>query len=117
VVDLDTTLDQQFLHIAVGQVEPQLPAHRDDDHLRRGTGTQRTPTSAAARGEDGSTASPVKPASILHATDATEPVLAMAGAYAGEIGGWALVASRDVTKVSLTYWRVVGVRLHLCAGT
>jgi hypothetical protein len=26
---------QQFLHVSVGEVEPQVPAHRDDDHLDR----------------------------------------------------------------------------------
>jgi hypothetical protein len=35
VIDLNTTLDQQFLNVAVGQVEPQVPADRDDDHLGR----------------------------------------------------------------------------------
>jgi hypothetical protein len=35
VVDLDPTFDQQFFHVAVGQVEPQVPADRDDDHLGR----------------------------------------------------------------------------------
>jgi hypothetical protein len=32
VVDLDAAFDQQFLNISVGQVEPQVPADRDD-HL------------------------------------------------------------------------------------
>jgi hypothetical protein len=35
VVDLHATFDQQLLHIAIGEVEPQIPAHRDDDHLWR----------------------------------------------------------------------------------
>jgi hypothetical protein len=34
VIDLHAALDQEFLNIAVGQVEPQIPAHRDNDHLR-----------------------------------------------------------------------------------
>jgi hypothetical protein len=34
VIDLNTTLDQQFLDVAIGQVGPQIPAHRDDDHFR-----------------------------------------------------------------------------------
>jgi hypothetical protein len=50
VVDLDAAFDQQFLYISVGQVVAQVPADRDHDHLGRGTGTRRTPTSAAARG-------------------------------------------------------------------
>src|SRR5919197_5352539 len=33
VVDLDTTLNQEFLDVAVGQVVAQVPAHRDDDRL------------------------------------------------------------------------------------
>jgi hypothetical protein len=35
VVDLDAAFDQQFLNVAIGQVEPQIPADRDDDDLRR----------------------------------------------------------------------------------
>src|SRR5437773_2850788 len=35
VVDLDATLDQQLFNISVRQVEPQVPAEGDDDHLRR----------------------------------------------------------------------------------
>ena len=35
MVDLDAALDQQLLDVAVGQVVPQVPAHRDHDHLRR----------------------------------------------------------------------------------
>jgi hypothetical protein len=35
VIDLDAALDQQLLHVPVGQVEPQIPAHPDDDDLRR----------------------------------------------------------------------------------
>ncbi|GAA2357552.1 hypothetical protein Cme02nite_51220 [Catellatospora methionotrophica] len=34
MIDLDATLDQQFLDIAVGEVEPQVPTHGDHDHLR-----------------------------------------------------------------------------------
>ncbi|WP_432995956.1 hypothetical protein [Dactylosporangium sp. CA-233914] len=33
-MDLDATFDKQFFHVPVGQVVPQIPAHRDDDHLR-----------------------------------------------------------------------------------
>jgi hypothetical protein len=33
MVDLHTALDQQFFHVAIGQIEPQIPADRDDDHL------------------------------------------------------------------------------------
>jgi hypothetical protein len=35
VVDLDSTLGQQLLHIAVGQAVAQLPTHRHRDHLPR----------------------------------------------------------------------------------
>jgi hypothetical protein len=35
MVDLDATLGQQLLHVPVGQAEPQIPAHRQHDHLRR----------------------------------------------------------------------------------
>ena len=35
VVDLDTALAQQLLHVAVPQAVTQLPAHRDRDHLPR----------------------------------------------------------------------------------
>jgi hypothetical protein len=35
VVDIDAALGQQLLHVAVGQAEPQVPAHRQHDHLRR----------------------------------------------------------------------------------
>ena len=35
VVYGDTALGQQFLHVAVGQAVPQVPAHRDRDHLSR----------------------------------------------------------------------------------
>jgi hypothetical protein len=34
VVDVDATLGQQFLDIPVGQPEPQIPAHREHDHIR-----------------------------------------------------------------------------------
>jgi hypothetical protein len=35
VVDVDAALGEQLLHIAVGQAEPQIPAHRQHDHLGR----------------------------------------------------------------------------------
>src|SRR5258705_7499771 len=35
VVDLDATLDQQFLHVAVREAVAQVPPDRDDDHLGR----------------------------------------------------------------------------------
>jgi hypothetical protein len=34
VVDVDTTLGQQLLHVAVGRAVAQVPADRDRDHLR-----------------------------------------------------------------------------------
>jgi hypothetical protein len=34
MVDLDVTFDEQFFDLSVGQIEPQLPADRDNDHLR-----------------------------------------------------------------------------------
>jgi DNA polymerase I len=33
VIDLDSSLGQQLLHVAKRQPEPQVPAHREDDHL------------------------------------------------------------------------------------
>lgn len=73
VVDLDAALDQQPLHIAVGQAIAQVPPHRDHDHLGRETRSRRRQSRMAARNEDGRTASPVKPASIDRSTDATDP--------------------------------------------
>ena len=35
VIDLDTALGQELLHIAVGQPVSQVPTHRQQDHLRR----------------------------------------------------------------------------------
>ena len=35
VVDVDAALGQQLLDVPVGQAEPQIPAHRQHDHLRR----------------------------------------------------------------------------------
>jgi hypothetical protein len=35
VIDLDPTLGQEIFDIAVGEPEPQVPAHRENDHLRR----------------------------------------------------------------------------------
>jgi hypothetical protein len=35
VVDLDATLDQQLLHITVGQAETQVPPDRGHDHVNR----------------------------------------------------------------------------------
>ena len=35
VIDLDTSLGQQLLDIAVGKAIPQIPAHRHNDHLGR----------------------------------------------------------------------------------
>ena len=34
VIDLDTTLREQFFEVAIRQTEPQTPAHRQHDHLR-----------------------------------------------------------------------------------
>jgi hypothetical protein len=34
VVDVDAALGQQLLHVPIGQPEPQIPAHRQHDHLR-----------------------------------------------------------------------------------
>jgi hypothetical protein len=33
VVDLNAALDEELLDVAVGQAEPQVPAHREDDYL------------------------------------------------------------------------------------
>ena len=35
VIDLDPTLSEKLLEISVGQAEPQIPAHRQQDHLGR----------------------------------------------------------------------------------
>ena len=35
MVDLDPAFEQEFLHVAVGEVVAQVPADRDDDHLGR----------------------------------------------------------------------------------
>jgi hypothetical protein len=35
VIDLDPSLGQQFLDIAIREAVAQLPAHREDDDLRR----------------------------------------------------------------------------------
>ena len=35
MVDLDAALGEEFFDVAVGQAEAQVPANRDDDHLRR----------------------------------------------------------------------------------
>jgi len=35
MINLDTPFAQEFLDVSIGQPEPQVPAHRDDDHLRR----------------------------------------------------------------------------------
>ena len=35
VIDLDTTLDQQLLDIAIRQAIPQIPTHRENDHRWR----------------------------------------------------------------------------------
>jgi hypothetical protein len=35
VVSLDTTLDEKFFDVAVGQVVPQIRPDRDHDHVRR----------------------------------------------------------------------------------
>jgi hypothetical protein len=35
VINLDAAFEQEFFNVAVGPAEPQVPAHRDDDHLGR----------------------------------------------------------------------------------
>jgi hypothetical protein len=35
VVDLDPSLGEELLEVAIGQAEAQIPAHRQQDHLRR----------------------------------------------------------------------------------
>jgi hypothetical protein len=73
VIDLDAPLDQQLLDVAVGQIEAQIPADRDHDHLGGEPGSRQTPASAAATSESGSMTSPLKPASIMRTRHATEP--------------------------------------------
>jgi hypothetical protein len=41
VVDLDTALGEEFLDVAVGQAEAQVPADRQHDHLRWEAGSRR----------------------------------------------------------------------------
>jgi hypothetical protein len=73
LVDLDATLDQQFLNVAVGQIEAQVPADRDNDHLRREPepGERRLRRQPQARA--GSVISPLKSASIMPPLNATAP--------------------------------------------
>jgi hypothetical protein len=35
VINLNTTLGEELLEIAIRQTEPEVPAHRQHDHLRR----------------------------------------------------------------------------------
>jgi hypothetical protein len=49
VVDLNTTLNQEFLNVAVGEADSQVPADRDDDHLCRDSEPDERSTSAATR--------------------------------------------------------------------
>ena len=35
VIDLDPTLEKELFDVAIRQPEPQIPAHRENDHLRR----------------------------------------------------------------------------------
>jgi hypothetical protein len=34
VIHVDAALSEQLLDVAIGQPEPQIPAHRQHDHLR-----------------------------------------------------------------------------------
>jgi hypothetical protein len=52
-----------------------------------GTGTQRTPTSAATKGEGGSTTSQPKPASITPTLNATVPLRRTLSEYARHYNG------------------------------
>ena len=54
VVDLDTALGQQLLEVPVRQPEPQVPPHRQDDHLRREpVADERRPAHIDRRNENG----------------------------------------------------------------
>src|SRR6185437_17170115 len=35
VIHLDATLGQELFHVTVGKTKPQIPSHRQSDHLRR----------------------------------------------------------------------------------
>ena len=54
VVDLDPAFGQQFLDVAVGQAETQLPADGEDDHIgweaEAGNGGPRSGSTARAAG-------------------------------------------------------------------
>jgi hypothetical protein len=57
MVDLHTMLSQQFLDVAVGQAEAQVPANRHDDHVgweaEAGEGRPRSGSRARAAGSHG----------------------------------------------------------------
>ena len=65
MVDLDAAFDDDFLEVTVGEPEPQVPAHRQQDHLGREPvpGERRPldydrPTAAATRSHPGSLTEP-----------------------------------------------------------
>jgi hypothetical protein len=35
VIDVDATLREELFEVAIPQTEPQIPANREDNHLRR----------------------------------------------------------------------------------
>src|SRR6266487_7102629 len=65
---------QRPFHVPVGQAEPQVPANRDDDHLRWNPG-RRTRTAEVTTNKDGLTPSPSNSVSIMPALNATDPTL------------------------------------------
>src|SRR6266516_7899862 len=73
VVDLDTTFDQQLLHVVVRQAVARVPAHPLPRSPRPGTGSPRRPRQAAVSNEDGWRASLVKRALIYRSTNAITP--------------------------------------------
>jgi hypothetical protein len=72
VVDLDATLGEQFLDVAVRQPEAQIPTDRHDDHLGReteaGEGRLRHGTTARASAHASSvtTRAPSRPTQQCH---------------------------------------------------
>ncbi|MEV6923740.1 hypothetical protein AB0M46_04390 [Dactylosporangium sp. NPDC051485] len=72
--DLHATLDQQLLNVPVGQVEAQIPAHGENDDLRREPEPGERRPLEAATDQGGSMTSLLKSASILLTLNATVPL-------------------------------------------
>jgi hypothetical protein len=125
VIDLHATLDQELLNVAIGQVEPQIPAHRDHDHLRREpeAGERRLRWQPQARA--GSMTSLLKSASILPTLNATEPVgpyrwrqLGAAGTLGRWLRGGTRAASTDPHRPRTSGWCIAWLKstMHAAIG-